>query len=74
MAEMRAGSPTRCLTMLIASQSGWELRNRCAFTATWFGQENGVDVHQKGQVGDRREVAVSVLCSMQVLVELLESP
>ncbi|HVR00252.1 MAG TPA: DUF6065 family protein [Mycobacterium sp.] len=50
MAEMRAGSPTRCLTMLIANQSGWELRNRCAFTATWFGQENGVDVHQKGQV------------------------
>jgi hypothetical protein len=31
------------LPMLIANQSGWELRNRCAFTATWFGQ-NGVDV------------------------------
>jgi hypothetical protein len=30
--------------MLIANQSGWELRNPCAFTATWMGQDNGVDV------------------------------
>jgi hypothetical protein len=30
--------------MLVANQGGWELRNPCAFTATWFGQENGVDV------------------------------
>jgi hypothetical protein len=30
--------------MLIANQSGWVLRNRCAFTATWTGQEDGVDV------------------------------
>nr|BBX77419.1 hypothetical protein MFLOJ_12060 [Mycobacterium florentinum] len=30
--------------MLIANQSGWELRNPCAFTATWMGQPNGVDV------------------------------
>ena len=44
MSETRAGWPSRCLPMLIANQSGWELRNRCAFTATWFGQENGVDV------------------------------
>jgi len=44
MSETRAGWPNRCLPMLIANQSGWELRNRCAFTATWFGQENGVDV------------------------------
>jgi hypothetical protein len=29
--------------MLIANQSGWELRNPCAFTATWFDQD-GVDV------------------------------
>ncbi|HWF68625.1 MAG TPA: DUF6065 family protein, partial [Mycobacterium sp.] len=34
----------RCLPMLIANQSGWELRNQCAFTATWFGQQDGVDV------------------------------
>lgn len=44
MSEIRAGSPTRCLPMLMANQSGWELRNRCAFTATWIGEENGVDV------------------------------
>ena len=44
MTEMRKGWPNRCLPMLIANQSGWELRNRCAFTATWIGQENGVDV------------------------------
>jgi hypothetical protein len=43
MAEKRIGWPTRCLPMLIANQSGWELRNRCGFTATWFGQD-GVDV------------------------------
>ncbi len=44
MTEARTGWPNRCLPMLIANQSGWELRNRCAFTATWFGQEGGVDV------------------------------
>jgi Family of unknown function (DUF6065) len=44
MSETRTGWPNRCLPMLIANQSGWELRNRCAFTATWIGQEDGVDV------------------------------
>ena len=43
MSETRKGWPNRCLPMLIANQSGWELRNPCAFTATWFGQD-GVDV------------------------------
>jgi hypothetical protein len=44
MSATRAGWPNRCLPMLIANQSGWELRNRCAFTATWTGQEDGLDV------------------------------
>ena len=44
VSEMRKGWPNRCLPMLIANQSGWVLRNRCAFTATWIGQEDGVDV------------------------------
>jgi Family of unknown function (DUF6065) len=44
MADARTGWPNRCLPMLIANQSGWELRNPCAFTATWVGGENGVDV------------------------------
>jgi hypothetical protein len=43
MAELRMGWPNRCLPMLIADQSGWELRNPCGFTATWMGQQ-GVDV------------------------------
>jgi Family of unknown function (DUF6065) len=43
MAQTRTGWPNRCLPMLIANQSGWELRNPCAFTATWFDQD-GVDV------------------------------
>ena len=43
MAELRIGWPNRCLPMLIANQSGWELRNPCGFTATWMGQQ-GVDV------------------------------
>jgi uncharacterized protein DUF6065 len=44
MLETRTGWPNRCLPMLIANQSGWELRNPCAFTATWMGPEHGVDV------------------------------
>ncbi|BBY36667.1 hypothetical protein MMAN_08010 [Mycobacterium mantenii] len=37
MTEMREGRPHRCLPMMIANQSGWEVRNRNAFTATWMG-------------------------------------
>ncbi len=44
ISEARKGWPNRCLPMLIANQSGWELLNPCAFTATWFGEENSVDV------------------------------
>jgi hypothetical protein len=44
MSETREGWPSRCLPMLIANQSGWELRNPSAFTATWMGQANDVDV------------------------------
>ena len=42
--ESRKGWPNRCLPMLMANQSGWELRNRCGFTATWVGEQNGVDI------------------------------
>jgi hypothetical protein len=42
--ESGEGWPTRCLPMLIANQSGWELRNRCAFSAMWVGEKNGADV------------------------------
>jgi hypothetical protein len=44
MAESRRGWPNRCLPMLIANQSGWELRNPCAFTATWMGREDLMDL------------------------------
>src|ERR1700761_9094898 len=44
MSEMRGGWPNRCLPMLIANQSGWELRNPSAFTATWIGREDRMDV------------------------------
>ena len=44
MSEMRRGWPNRCLPMVIANQSGWELRNPCGFTATWMGEEGGGDV------------------------------
>lgn len=40
MSEMRQGWPHRCLPMLIANQSGWEVRNRNAFTATWMGGDD----------------------------------
>ncbi len=44
MSEMRRGWPNRCLPLLIANQSGWELRNPCAFTATWIGRDDRMDV------------------------------
>jgi hypothetical protein len=44
MTATRTGWPNRCLPMLIANQSGWELRNASAFTATWMGRETGADV------------------------------
>jgi Family of unknown function (DUF6065) len=42
--EADQGWPSRCLPMLIANQSGWELRNPSAFTATWIAQKDGIDV------------------------------
>jgi hypothetical protein len=44
MTQANIGWPKRCLPMLIANQSGWELRNPAAFTATWMGPGQGVDV------------------------------
>ncbi|MEE6179688.1 DUF6065 family protein [Mycobacterium sp. 050134] len=44
MVDRHTGWPTRCLPMLIANQGGWELRNPSAFTATWMGQADGIDV------------------------------
>ncbi|MCV7438877.1 DUF6065 family protein [Mycobacterium seoulense] len=55
MSEMRQGRPHRCLPMLIANQSGWEVRNRSAFTATWMGGDDrsslsiAPDTRQSGQ-------------------------
>ena len=40
MSEMRQGWATRCLPILIANQSGWEVRNPCGFTATWMGRDD----------------------------------
>ncbi len=42
--EADKGWPSRCLPMLIANQSGWELRNQCAFTVIWIAQDDGIDV------------------------------
>ena len=44
MSEMREIWPNRCLPMLIANQSGWEVRNPCAFTATWMGGDESMSV------------------------------
>jgi Family of unknown function (DUF6065) len=44
MSEMRQIWPNRCLPMLIANQSGWEVRNPCAFTATWMGGDESRSV------------------------------
>src|SRR6201994_2691906 len=37
MSGMHRSWANRCLPLLIANQSGWELRNPNAFTATWMG-------------------------------------
>ena len=44
MSAMRDGWPNRCLPMLIANQSGWEMRNPAAFTATWMGGDDSTGV------------------------------
>ncbi len=44
MSEMRRGWANRCLPMLIANQSGWELRNPNGFTATWMGGDDPAKV------------------------------
>jgi hypothetical protein len=40
MSATRGGWANRCLPLLIANQSGWELRNPSAFTATWMGGDD----------------------------------
>jgi hypothetical protein len=52
MSAMRRGWANRCLPLLIANQSGWELRNPCGFTATWMG---GDDRAGLAIVPDRRD-------------------
>lgn len=55
MSSTRTGWPNRCLPMLIANQSGWELRNQSAFTATWMGPGHDVDVMITPDRTDTRE-------------------
>jgi hypothetical protein len=52
MSAMRRGWANRCLPLLIANQSGWELRNPCGFSATWMGGDDRANV---GIVPDRRD-------------------
>jgi Family of unknown function (DUF6065) len=40
MSATRRGWANRCLPLLIANQSGWELRTPTAFTATWMGGDD----------------------------------
>jgi hypothetical protein len=67
MSRMPLSWPNRCLPMLIANQSGWELRNPCAFTATWMGREDrlGVtiapDQRDSGQLLPRSEFGGGIL-------------
>ncbi|MGO9928935.1 MAG: DUF6065 family protein [Mycobacterium sp.] len=60
MSEMHQGSANRCLPMLIANQSGWEVRNPCAFTATWMG---GVDRTDVMIAPDKRDTDQFLPCS-----------
>ena len=40
MSATRQGWANRCLPLLVANQSGWELRNPSSFTATWMGGDD----------------------------------
>jgi hypothetical protein len=60
MSEMRQSWPTRCLPILIANQSGWEVHNRCAFTATWMGREDRMGVTI---APDKRDAGQFLPCS-----------
>jgi Family of unknown function (DUF6065) len=40
MSATRGGWANRCLPLLIANQSGWELRTPSAFSATWMGGDD----------------------------------
>jgi hypothetical protein len=51
MSDMHRSWANRCLPLLIANQSGWELRNPNAFTATWMG---GNDITKVVVAPDRR--------------------
>jgi hypothetical protein len=44
MSATRRGWANRCLPLLIANQSGWELRTPSAFTATWMGGDDPVSL------------------------------
>jgi hypothetical protein len=67
MSEMHQSWPNRCLPILIANQSGWEMRNPCAFTATWMGRDDrmGVtiapDKHATGQFLPRSEFGSGIV-------------
>ncbi len=53
MSATRGGWANRCLPLLIANQSGWELRTPSAFTATWMG---GDDLGSLMITPDRRDL------------------
>jgi Family of unknown function (DUF6065) len=67
MSATRQAWPTKCLPMLIANQSGWEVRNPCAFTATWMGREDRMGVtiapdrRETGQFLPRSEFGYGIL-------------
>jgi hypothetical protein len=54
MSQAHQSWPSRCLPMVIANQSGWELRNPCAFTATWMDRDDRLGVTI---APDRRDTA-----------------
>ncbi|MCV7163622.1 DUF6065 family protein [Mycobacterium stomatepiae] len=58
-AEADKGWPSRCLPMLIANQSGWVMRNPCAFTATWIAQDSMDVMIEPDQYGADRFLPAS---------------
>ncbi|WP_156687097.1 DUF6065 family protein [Mycobacterium sp. Marseille-P9652] len=60
MSEKSLSWANRCLPMLIANQSGWELRNPCAFTAAWMGRDDRLGVTI---TPDKRDAGQLLPCS-----------
>ena len=56
MDDFDARHPYRCLPLVMANTTGWEILCPCSFTATWNGGPSESDIRIDGAAGDFQEV------------------